>query len=99
TAVLTGGRLTAEDAYAYSRFARTVLDTNDIDFRARAHSAEEADFLATHIAARPDDVTYRELGVAPAVLLVAFEPEEESPIVFLRMRRAMRTAGQQVTAV
>ncbi|WAC57881.1 NADH-quinone oxidoreductase subunit G [Gordonia sp. SL306] len=99
TAVLTGGRLTAEDAYAYSRFARTVLDTNDIDFRARAHSAEETDFLATHIAARPDDVTYRELGVAPAVLLVAFEPEEESPIVFLRMRRAVRTARQQVTAV
>ena len=40
--VLTGGRLTAEDAYAYSKFARVALGTNDIDFRARAHSAEEA---------------------------------------------------------
>ena len=36
--VLTGGRLTGEDAYAYAKFARTVLRTNDIDFRARAHS-------------------------------------------------------------
>ncbi|AZG46729.1 NADH-quinone oxidoreductase subunit G [Gordonia insulae] len=99
TGVLTGGRLTAEDAYAYARFARTVLDTNDIDFRARTHSAEEADFLAAHIAARPDDVTYDELGAAPAVLMVAFEPEEESPIVFLRLRRAVRTAGQQVTTI
>ncbi|HEY9377880.1 MAG TPA: 2Fe-2S iron-sulfur cluster-binding protein, partial [Jiangellaceae bacterium] len=44
--VLTGGRLTVEDAYAYAKFARVVLDTNDIDFRARVHSAEEADFLA-----------------------------------------------------
>lgn len=34
--VLTGGRLTVEDAYAYSKFARVALDTNDIDFRARA---------------------------------------------------------------
>ena len=40
--VLTGGRVTAEDAYAYSKFARVALGTNDIDFRARPHSAEEA---------------------------------------------------------
>ena len=34
--VLVGGRGTVEDAYAYSKFARMVLGTNDIDFRARA---------------------------------------------------------------
>ncbi len=48
--VLTGGRLTLEDAYAYAKFARVVLGTNDIDFRARAHSAEEADFLGALVA-------------------------------------------------
>ncbi len=51
-AVLTGGRLTLEDNYAYAKFARVCLDTNDIDFRTRGHSAEEADFLATHVAGR-----------------------------------------------
>lgn len=51
TGVLTGGRLTVEDAYAYSKFARVALDTNDIDFRARVHSGEEADFLASRVAA------------------------------------------------
>ena len=44
--VLAGGRLTLEDAYAYAKFARVALGTNDVDFRARAHSDEEADFLA-----------------------------------------------------
>ena len=34
--VLAGGRLTVEDAYAYAKFARVALGTNDIDFRARA---------------------------------------------------------------
>ena len=34
------------------KFARVVLGTNDIDFRARPHSAEEADFLAAHVAGR-----------------------------------------------
>ena len=33
--VLTGGRLTVTDAYAYAKFARLALRTNDIDFRAR----------------------------------------------------------------
>ena len=49
--VLTGGRVTAEDAYAYSKFARVALGTNDIDFRARPHSAEEAEFLAAEVGA------------------------------------------------
>ena len=48
--VLTGGRLTLEDAYAYAKFARAVLGTNNIDFRARPHSDEEADFLVHAVA-------------------------------------------------
>src|SRR5262249_60279101 len=39
--VLTGGRLTLEDAYAYAKFARIALGTNDIDLRARPPSPEE----------------------------------------------------------
>lgn len=104
TGVLTGGRLTVEDAYAYSKFARVALDTNDIDFRARVHSAEEADFLAARVAGHGRDldgtgVTYRTLEQAPAVLLVGFEAEEEAPGVFLRLRKAWRTHGQRVFAL
>jgi NADH-quinone oxidoreductase subunit G len=33
--VLTGGRLTVENAYGYAKFARAVLGTNNIDFRSR----------------------------------------------------------------
>ncbi|MCQ4209930.1 NADH-quinone oxidoreductase subunit G [Streptomyces longispororuber] len=99
--VLTGGRLTVEDAYAYSKFTRVALDTNDIDFRARVHSSEEADFLAARVAGRGRDldgsgVTYRSLEKAPAVLLVGFESEEEAPGVFLKLRKAWRTHGQRV---
>ncbi|HEX7661330.1 MAG TPA: NADH-quinone oxidoreductase subunit G, partial [Pseudonocardiaceae bacterium] len=92
-AVLTGGRLTVEDNYAYAKFARLALRTNDIDFRTRAHSAEELDFLAGDVlGVTPETggVTYQDLDSAPAVLLVALEPEEESPILFLRLRQAAR---------
>ena len=99
--VLTGGRLTVEDAYAYTKFARVVLSTNDIDFRARAHSREEADFLAAQIAGRGRDldgtgISYTALENAPAVLLAGFESEEEAPGVFLRLRKAHRKHGQRV---
>ncbi len=97
--VLTGGRLTVEDAYAYAKFARVALGTNDIDFRARPHSAEELDFLAAHVVGVTPDaggVTYDDLSAAPTVLCVAFEPEEESPIVYLRLRRAARDRRMSV---
>src|ERR1700761_2505046 len=99
TGVLVGGRATWEDAYAYSKFARIVLDTNDIDFRARPPSSKEADFLPARIAGRPVAVSYSDLESAPVVLLVGFEPEEESPIVFLRLRKAARKRGLPVYAV
>jgi NADH-quinone oxidoreductase subunit G len=97
--VLVGGRATLEDAYAYAKFARIVLGTNDIDFRSRVHSDEEAQFLAAAVAGRPMAVTYADLETAPAVVLVGFEPEEESPIVYLRLRKAARKRGLKVASI
>jgi NADH-quinone oxidoreductase subunit G len=104
--VLVGGRVSSEDAYAYSKFARIVLQTNDIDFRARPHSVEEADFLASNVVATgpatagtAGAVTYADIEAAKTVLLVDFEPEDESPIVFLRLRKAVRRSKTSVYAV
>ena len=97
--VLPGGRLTVEDAYAYAKFTRVVLGSNDVDFRSRPHSVEEQEFLAACVAGRYLETTYADLEGAPAVLLVGFEPEEESPIVFLRLRKAAREKGLQVFAL
>ncbi len=98
-AVLTGGRLTLEDAYGYAKFARLALASNDIDMRARPHSAEETEFLAASVAGRGIDVSYADLERAPAVLLAGFEPDDESPIVFLRLRKAVRAGTLTVYSV
>ena len=101
--VLPGGRLTAEDAYAYGRFARAVLGTNDVDFRARPHSAEEASFLASTVAATGPAggaVTYADLESAATVVLVGLEPEDEAGTIFLRLRKATAaTPGTRVVAL
>jgi NADH-quinone oxidoreductase subunit G len=95
--VLTGGRLTVEDAYAYGKFARVALRTNDVDFRARPLSTEEEDFLASSVVGT--HVTYGEIEKAPAVVLVGLEPEEECPILFLRLRKAYVKGRLAVHAV
>jgi len=97
--VLTGGRLTREDAYAYAKFARVAMGTGDIDFRARVASDEEAQFLASSVAGMPLGPTYADLDRAPVVLLVGLEPEDESPIIFLRLRRAAQKKGVRIVSL
>jgi NADH-quinone oxidoreductase subunit G len=94
--VLTGGRLTLEDAYGYAKFARLALGTNDVDMRARPLSAEETYFLAGSVAGADAGVSYTTLEHAPTVLLAGFEPEDETPIIFLRVRKAVRKHGLAV---
>jgi NADH-quinone oxidoreductase subunit G len=96
-AVLVGGRATYEDAYGYSKFARVALGTNDIDFRSRTSSDEEREFLAARVV--NNSTTYRDIDKADHVLLVGFEPEEESPIVFLRINKQFKKRALKVTSI
>ncbi|AEG43376.1 NADH-quinone oxidoreductase subunit G [Isoptericola variabilis] len=97
--VLAGGRLTVEDAYAWSRFARTVLGTDDVDQRARVHSDEEARFLAHAVAGSGVGVTFGDLEKAPVVLLAGLEAEEEAGVTFLRLRKGVLRHGVKVYSV
>ena len=106
--VLPGGRLTLEDSYAYAKFARVVLGTNDVDLRARPHSAEEEAFLAHAVAGRTiagrpagsaDGVTFADLETSPAVLLVALEAEDEAGVTFLRLRKGVLAGRTAVYSV
>ncbi len=93
--VLVGGRATVEDAYGYSKFARVTLATNNIDFRSRVSSKEELDFLASV----PTNATYKDIDNADHVLLINFEPEDESPIVFLRIYKQVHKRSIKVTTI
>ena len=93
--VLVGGRATVEDAYGYSKFARVTLETNNIDFRSRSHSDEELDFLTTV----STNATYRDIDNADHVVLINFEPEDESPIIFLRIYKQVYKRAIKVTSV
>jgi len=95
--VLPGGRVTMEDAYAYAKFARVALGTNDVDVRTRIQSEEEQAFLGATVAGTGIGVTFAQLEAAPAVVMVGFEPEDEGGVVFLRLHKAL--GRQQVFTV
>jgi len=97
--LLPGGRLTFEDAWAWSKFARTVLRTDSIDARTRSLSEEERGFLASRVAGSGLGVTYSELETAGQVLLVALEPEDECGSIFLRLRKGVLDGGVRVATV
>ena len=97
--VLPGGRLTLEDAYAYAKFARVVLGTNDVDHRSRVTSDEETAFLGHHVAGWTLDLTFADLVTAPHVVLVGLEPEEEGGVLYLRLREKVQAGSMTVTQV
>lgn len=99
TGVITGGRLTRDDAYAYAKFARVALGGDDIDFRVRATSKEEAEFLSSKVAGTGLGVTYTDIESSPMVLLAGLEPEDEAASIFLRLRKGVLAGTTKVASV
>jgi NADH-quinone oxidoreductase subunit G len=100
--VLVGGHLTDQDAYALQKLARVTFGTNNVD--ARCWPEGEADAAAAaRVAGVPAGSagvpTYRDLEAARAVVVVDLDPHEESPILFLRLRKATLRRGVEVVAV
>jgi NADH-quinone oxidoreductase subunit G len=96
-AVVAGGRLPDEDAWAASKLARTILRTDDVDFRTRFAPEGEAEALAA-LAGR-DTATYADVEHAPVILTVGLDPEEEVPILHLRIRKAWRNHTAKIVPV
>lgn len=96
---LPGGRLSFEDAWAWSKFARSVVGSDSIDMRSRSHSEEERSFLAAHVAGSGLGVTYSQLENAGQILLVGLEPEDECGAIFLRMRKSTRKGKLRVASL
>jgi NADH-quinone oxidoreductase subunit G len=86
-AILAGGRLSDEDAFALSKLARTVLRTNDVDHRTTGFSdTGAASVEALQAAGMP--VAYKDVERAKAILVVGLDAENELPILHLRIRKA-----------
>jgi NADH-quinone oxidoreductase subunit G len=85
--VIGSNRTTNEENYLLQKFARTVLRTNNIDHERSTDYAAFARALAGH---RRTTAGLREIGAAPAILLVGGDPTSEHPLLAWILRTNVR---------
>jgi len=85
--VVGGNRLTNEEAYLLQKFARTVLQTNNIDHHRTADYVTFAQALAgtTGLTASQRDVER-----APAIFLIGGDPTNQNPLTAWNLRSNVR---------
>jgi NADH-quinone oxidoreductase subunit G len=85
--VIGSNRTTNEENYLLQKFARTVLNTNNIDHVRTTDYAAFARVLAEHPG---KTVSLRDIASAPAVLLAGGNPTDEHPLLAWLLRANVR---------
>jgi NADH-quinone oxidoreductase subunit G len=94
--VISGNRLTNEEAYLLQKFARTVLSTNNIDH----HRTADYVSFAQALAGRGDrTASLRDTLTAPAILLVGGDPTNQAPGTAWNIRTNVRNNGARLYVV
>jgi NADH-quinone oxidoreductase subunit G len=85
--VIGSNTTTNEENYLLQKFARTVLQTNNIDHERTTDYAAFARAMAGH---RDKAASLRDIGAAPAILLIGGDPTEEHPLLAWELRTNVR---------
>jgi NADH-quinone oxidoreductase subunit G len=85
--VIGSSRTTNEENYLLQKLARTVLQTNNIDHVRSTDYSSFARALAGHAG---KTASLREIGTAPAVLIVGGNPTEAHPLLAWQLRTNVR---------
>jgi NADH-quinone oxidoreductase subunit G len=86
-AVIGSNQTTNEENYLLQKFARTVLQTNNIDHERTTDYASFARALAGH---KEKTASLRDIAAAPAILLIGGDPTEEHPLLAWELRTNVR---------
>src|SRR5579871_3320872 len=85
--VVGSNRTTNEENYLLSKFARTVLKTNNVDH----HRTSDFPALAAALRGKPDaTASMAEVFTAPAILLIGNDPTEQHPFLAWQIRNNVR---------
>jgi NADH-quinone oxidoreductase subunit G len=85
--VIGSNRTTNEENYLLQKFARAVLGTNNIDHE---RTTDYASFARALAGQRGKTASLREIGSAPAILLIGGNPTEEHPLLAWQLRTNVR---------
>jgi NADH-quinone oxidoreductase subunit G len=85
--VIGSTRTTNEESYLLSKFARTVLQTNNVDH----HRTADFPALASALRGKPEaTASMADVYNAPAILLIGNDPTEQHPLLAWQIRNNVR---------
>jgi NADH-quinone oxidoreductase subunit G len=85
--IVGSNRTTNEENYLLSKFARTVLKTNNIDH----HRTADFPALAAALRGKPEaTASMADVFTAPAILLIGNDPTEQHPLLAWQIRNNVR---------
>jgi NADH-quinone oxidoreductase subunit G len=85
--VIGSNRTTNEENYLLSKFARTVLRTNNVDH----HRTADFPALAASLRGKPEaTASMADVFTAPAILLIGNDPTEQHPLLAWQIRNNVR---------
>jgi NADH-quinone oxidoreductase subunit G len=85
--VVGSNRTTNEENYLLSKFARVVLQTNNVDH----HRTADFPALAAAVAGKANlTASMRDVYTAPAILLIGNDPTEQHPLLAWQIRNNVR---------
>ncbi len=95
---IAGGRCTNEENYAFQKFMRAGLGSNNIDSTARLGLLHAQDLLEGIFGQGAAANVIRGIPHSDAVLVVACDPTRTNPVMGLQVRAASK-AGKKVVAI
>jgi len=85
--VIGSNRITNEESYLLSKFARSVLKTNNVDH----HRTADYPAFAAALCGKPNlTASMRDVFNAPAVLLIGNDPTDQHPLLAWQIRNNVR---------
>ncbi len=94
---IAGPSLSNEDYFLFARLFRSVLGSNNLDYRPGAASDPAIDHWVNTLGVG-SGTNLTKLGKGTAVLIVGADPEEEAPLYTLRVR-GIQNRGGDVTVI
>ncbi len=95
-AAFGSGKCTNEDNYVLQKFARQVLNTNNIDHCARLCHAPSVAGLANSFGSGAMTNTIREIGDASTIFAIGTNTSSAHPVVFDEIHRAVRRGAKLI---
>ena len=98
-ATLCSAKATNEDGYVQQKFARLLMQSNNIDHCTRLCHAPSVEVMLTALGSGATSNSYTDYEDAGCLLLIGCDPTSNHPVAASRMRRAVVERGAKLIVI